>query len=492
MTVVTTRPNLADQWGGASVVGTGSPGSLVTALSDDDPNTYIDLDHTDHSFIRFAEPTIPAGAKVLTGRLRAQWLRVGSGDDGWVVTNFRMLDPASGQNIYGQVTDKVAPASLTTETVVVEQALGPYPHVTPTDIRADFYAHRGPNSSPVRINAIYYDTVYVAKPSTTVILPTGTQTSDTTPPVAWQNTLDSDGGPATSFEVKLFLGGSFVQGSGVVASGITTWTPTDSLVDGSWRADVRVAQTVNGEIHWSDFASSSFTVAIARPATPTMTLTSEPTLGRIKVLLSANSGAATTSLLQTQFSDDAGVTWEEVRGSPSTPVGGSSTVYDYEVANGTTRSYRARALHSYPEGNATSAWTVTQTSSWTGTDWWIKSLEDPSLNMVIPVRSQPSTTRTGRVGLFQPLNAKYPIAVLDKRSSASGLIVFRFTSDTDRDKFEALANEASVVLIQAPAGVQDWPDRFCALGDFERERAIDTSSGTYSFDSVQWTEVARP
>jgi hypothetical protein len=262
-----------------------------------------------------------------------------------------------------------------------------------------------------------------------------------------------------------------------------------------------VAQTVNGALHWSAWGSgtagsfSTFTVSIARPGVPTMTLTSQSASGRIQVELNDN-GATSTELFETQVSNN-GTTWVNLRTAEgngySAPSGGTATEFDYEAPMASTRYFRTRGIHIYPGFVfAASAWSATQTSSWTSTLWWVKPLNDPTLSRTVTVRSQPTSTRVARQGIFQPVGAQNPIAVIDKRAAPSGQIVFRFTSDSDRNAFEAIADDSSVVLIQAPAGVIDWPDRYVALGDYERERAQDTSVGTYTFDSFTWTEVERP
>jgi hypothetical protein len=498
MSVLTTRPNVTDTGGGADTEPSGT--TAVAALSDSLDTTYVVFTHNDHPFFRFAEPTIPAGAVVKAGRLRAR-LRKSTSSGEPLVFTWRMQDPDSGSNIYNLVKDKPIPSTTFTTITVLEDAKAGSVHVAPTDIRVDMYAHGAGDSPSASISALYFDTIYVAKPVADVISPTGTITGDTTPTVSWQNTLDPDGGPQKYFQVKTSTSSSpasaAIEDSGEVASGVVNWEPTTAISDGTRYAHVRVAQVVNGVKHWSDWDSQSFTVSIARPGVPTLTLTAESASGRIKVDLDDNAGSATTTLFHTQVSND-GTTWMDLRTDEgdglSTPTGGLATEYDYEAPIGGTRSFRTRALHAYAEGYAVSAWSSTATSSWTSTVWWVKPLGTPTLSMAVSVRSQPTTTRAGRVGYFQPLEAKYPIAVIDKRSSASGQIVFRFANATDRDAFEDLADDSSVVLIQAPSGTVDWPDRYCALGDYERERVIDNAGSIfpYTFDSVQWTEVSRP
>ena len=51
--------------------------------------------------------------------------------------------------------------------------------------------------------------------------------------------------------------------------------------------------------------------------------------------------------------------------------------------------------------------------------------------------------------------------------------------------------DGSPLLLQAPAAAY-WDDTWIAVSAFERTRAIDSEWGAYTFDSLAWTEVARP
>lgn len=480
-------------------------GGAAAALADDSRSTWVTFHHDDHPFFGFAEPTvgtgpnqIPPGAKVREGVLKAEARRSAAGDP--LMFNWHMYDPQSGTNILG-IRDDVGIPFLPNTFVVLTDVKKGNPHVNPSNILVDVYAHGSGSSPSVLFFALYFETIVVPRPTVTITNPVTTVTGDTTPPITWNSTLDADGGPQRYWHAKLYDTAADPDAdtssneSEEQEGGEASWTPEIALADDTWHAYVRVAQVVNGEKHWSAWAHQSFDVSIARPGVPTMTLTSEPNLARIKVLLTTNAGAATTTYYQTQFSDD-GTDWFDAWTAQgdgrSTPSGNAATIYDYEAPNGGTRSYRSRALHAYPEGYATSAWTATQTSSWTSDDVWLKSLESPSLNLTVMTRGQPSATRAGRVGLFQPLGAKYPIAVMDKRSTAAGQFDFICTSDSERDAFEALMDAPGVILIQTPANIEDWPDRYCAIADYERERAFDRAYEPYSFESIQWTEVARP
>lgn len=96
--------------------------------------------------------------------------------------------------------------------------------------------------------------------------------------------------------------------------------------------------------------------------------------------------------------------------------------------------------------------------------------------------------------MFQPLGSSYPIFITDTDGPNTGQIVFRCNNDSDRASLEVLARLRSPVLLQAPAGTQDWPagGRWVMLGDYSNERAADMASMAVTFDTLNWTEVATP
>src|SRR5690242_16878974 len=142
-------------------------------------------------------------------------------------------------------------------------------------------------SNEGRIYELYLDVTYVEQPTLTVDAPVDARTvTDTnTPPVSWTETLDSDGGARTGYQVRIFDSATFGAGgfdpstatpfedSGVVTDSLYPWQPSLVQPDDTYRAYVRVQQTVNGSAFWSDWAFSEYTIDVAVPADPTLTLT---------------------------------------------------------------------------------------------------------------------------------------------------------------------------------------------------------------------------
>lgn len=363
-----------------------------------------------------------------------------------------------------------------------------------------------------------YETVvtvyYVAKPTLNVATPTGTLTTTNVPLVTWANTLDGEGGAQTTFEVKVYSAAQYGAGgfsadtstptitSGITASATASWQPTVALANATYRAYVRTAQTVNGALHWSAWDFEGFTINVTAPSAPTLAATAQSLSGRIKLDLDDN-GAVSADRFELQRSTDSGVTWEPVRihedydltDNPGIivplSVGAAVSFYDYEAPNGTATGYRARTLHNYSGLYAASAWTSTQTATWTSTSWWIKDPEVPSLNMdlgAIRLTSYADVARTARQGVFQALGAVLPIIVSDTRAGATGAITLTLVATSEQDKLNALLDSLDTLLLQGPVA-HGHPDRYVRFGDHTSSRAIDRAWSVTTREALTWIET---
>lgn len=359
--------------------------------------------------------------------------------------------------------------------------------------------------SKVKLYEAYLDVVYVEKPTLTVDAPTGTLETSNHPTVEWSDTLDSDGGAQTYYEVKVFTkavaeaeGFDADTATGVVESEVqsgspTTWTPGAVLADGDYRAYVRVAQTVNSAQHWSDWAYESFSVEVALPALPTLTITPEDDDGRIRVAIEEGAeGDATTGGFQVQWSHD-GTTWTDLRTADGGGLaeGTSATLYDYEAPNGSQVKYRARAWHEY-EGaqRAWSDWTE-KAAVWESADRWLKHPTDPSLNVKVEPYSYPGSTRTARMGNFQPLGRTDPIVVADTRTARTGSLVLWVDDEEGQDALDAiLATLAPLLLQMAPQDKRK--DRWVQMGTVEEKSIVDKLAAEDALVTLEWVGVGRP
>lgn len=364
------------------------------------------------------------------------------------------------------------------------------------------------DGSGMRLVEAYVYAYYVLVPVTDVTAPTGTFTTNNRPAVTWANTLDGEGGAQTAYEVKVFSAAQYgaggfsadtspaTQASGIQNGAATTWTPPVGLANATYRAYVRVAQTVNGELHWSTWDFLGFTINTPAPATPTLVLTPQNSDGRIQIDLDDNAGSATTNAFLVQRSLDGGTTWENVRvldRQDGVVVGDDVTLWDYEAPNGAAVSYRAYALHDYSGAYTPSLAAASSSATWTSTDWWLKVPELPDLNMIVDVDSFAAWTMQVKQAIVQVLGRRNPVIVGDGRSSRAGTVVFKSWSQPARDALMELLDTDLVLLLQGPVLQMTEDDAlYLRAGEQTRTRIVDKARIRDVLDSIAFTEVDAP
>jgi len=378
----------------------------------------------------------------------------------------------------------------------------------------------------IRVSEVGYTSYYVDQPEvTSVTAPVdgSTLTTASAPLVQWKRWFDAteSGNDTKYWQVKLFKTPSGGW-SGFNASTNTTdllqesngtgdpqqWQPTVNLIDGTYRAYVRVATDVKGygtgvySALWSDWNYSGFTITVTRPGVPTsFTATASSANGRIALSatkVASGGGVAATDYIQFQRSTDSGTTWEDIRTDNGdgrvSAASGATTYYDYEVGNGVSAIYRCRGVDTYAAetGNSYSAWSSsTSATSWSSTDWWLKNPLLPSQNVVVNIHSLTEETRSARQGVFQAIGSSSAVVVSDTRGPSAGSVTFRVDSDEDKADLDTLVESTTPLLLQG-APDEHWSDRYIVLGDYSRTRAYDKAFAETSFDSTSWIEVESP
>jgi hypothetical protein len=492
MTVSTLRPDST-----TSNTGTLTGGATAHAVLSDDSDASYAHYLGQSSVVGLGDLTLPAGAVIKSVALRARSALFSGSANPLTLTV---------ENVPWSLTGavNVTWGVPTTVTFATRSAAGM------TDAELDGATLRLSTSGVVggiRAHEAYVDVTHVALPTLTADVDPASPISTTNQPtITWVNTLDSDGGAQTRFEVKVFddatyLGGGFDPDtstpdvtSGETSSSAAEWQVDEPLADDTYRAYVRVAQTVNGVLHWSDWDFVEFDVAVDLPAAPTFTATADSANARIQLDFDDNVGDATTDFFEVQRSLDGGVTWETVRqlvAGHLTPSGGTFQLFDYEAPNGVETDYRGRALHDYGSGSfAASAW-VTDAATWTSSDWWLKHPNRPALNTTVPIRSFQTVARAGRQGVFQPLGATHAVVVSDTEGPLAGTVVLRLDTTADQADLDALrAAVGPTLMLQSPPD-EGGPDYLVILNR-ERTRVTDMAAAAPSFDALEFVQVDRP
>lgn len=691
----------------SGVVVTGA--SAHAALADSSDASYIgDIDSGDTITLGFDDFTLPAGA-VITNAIGYYRIATTTGPAATYQINSSLPDSTSGTWPLPGAAVNLSPADGAF--ALIDQPSDAQLDASTITLFAD-----GGNFQPdaLRVYKLWLRVLYVTQPVVSADTPTGTLTTTNLPTIGWSWTPDSDGGAQTRYEVKVFTDAQYGAGgfdpdssTSTVSSGIkvgadTTWQLTQTLADDTYRAYVRVAQTVNGSLLWSAWDPVEFTIDVDVPGTPTLVATADNANARVGLTVTDVPGVVSTDWFELNRSTDGGTTWGPVRtldgtgtitlpwvaavgefasaadatshalvlpapfggiraddmliavvamdGNPTMtwpagwaeikdeagngsavrvavawkratggesgtitlttsasegggarilcvrgastatapevstgvsssaananpdslnpagwgteptlwiaamgldgnvaitagpsgyyefgntrwanasgasvataalmslaasadpgtfthtledsraftigvrPKNAAATVYDYEGGNGDTVSYRARAVHDYDGGSAASAWSATDSESWTGASWWLKHPERPDLNQAVLIRSFASRARAGRQGVFQALGASYPIVVSDTRSSQTGQITLRSDSDTEQAELDALLDTVGTLLIQPPTG--QGTDLYLRVTNHDRQRVVDAAVllGRV-FEVLDFVEVAAP
>lgn len=174
-----------------------------------------------------------------------------------------------------------------------------------------------------------------------------------------------------------------------------------------------------------------------------------------------------------------------IRPSQPTPL-----AYDYEAPNNPAVQYRVAAYSEVYDSY--SLWRDAAASvSWESAAWWLKHPFDPTLNMVVVPRSQPTRHRVARSAKHRVLGRSTPVVLSDVRESWEGELVLRLDTQAEQDDLDALLAEMVPLLLQAP-GDATWDDTWIVIDEQARTRVIDASWSEPTFDSLPWTEVDRP
>lgn len=291
MATVTVRPDATSSQTGA-VTGAANAHS---ALSDNSDSSYL----VGYTGVSLAAPSaLPSGAVWKEAKVRMRSKKTGA-------TNGRIWTAWGASAVPTTVTPGPFTISWSSFTTTV---LGTYTISTAPSTNSGTFTLV--DAASTQASELYVDYVYVAKPTLTVENPSGAYADNDQPDVTWTPTFDADGGAQTRYQVKVFSSAQYSAGgfsaatstatydSGQVASAAVTQALPEALEDGVYRAYVRVAQTVNGSLHWSDYAFSQFVITALPPATPaSITVNPDDLNARIEIDVAVGDGGDPTNLL---------------------------------------------------------------------------------------------------------------------------------------------------------------------------------------------------
>jgi hypothetical protein len=147
-------------------------------------------------------------------------------------------------------------------------------------------------------------------------------------------------------------------------------------------------------------------------------------------------------------------------------------------------------LHEYNGEWAASAWISTADSSWSSSSWWLKSPNQPDLNVAVEVREIQTISRAGRQGVFQALGATSVVVISDTRGPRTGEITLRTQTEAHQDALDALLDTTDTLLLHGPVG--QGPLGYVRFGNHSRTRAGKPADAAKTWETLEFVVVGSP
>lgn len=313
---------------------------------------------------------------------------------------------------------------------------------------------------------------------------------------------------STSFcETSSVVGSGGIRSDAIKVGGISPWilgedlrwTLTRDTPNGTYRAYVKVQQEWNGlGSHESDWSYIEWTQNVPGPPNPELTAVVDNNLNRVQVDFEPLGPTPPTVTYNVEFSDDAGITWELLRGGLQTPAGATNfhaTLFDYEAPLNQARWYRAQGYRQLGTILVASDYSNIAMATPLSNKFWLKDPLDPTKNMVLPV-SNDAPRHPRSQGIFAPLVADgytaFKIPVTGPQYGIEGDLELIFVGHDDVSgwtKFNEIYKPGRTLLFQYPTGEQ----HYIVLGaDLQQEWLLQDRSVRYRRVKTTYIEVAKP
>jgi hypothetical protein len=484
-------------------------------LGDNSDTTFVTRTSNNPTTWRFAltAPTIPTDEFICRIGHSIRWK--GGGNNASIgVNTYRSADPVP--TFYPSLTTDGRATITSTEVGVT----------TVNWLRTDASALRiawfdGTNNF-TSFNTTTYDiwsTVYTIKRSTAVPVAT-TMTASAFPavPVNVTNTIDweastqdfqnlrkinvelrVEASSSTSAESTPALSiGKFNYNALVTGTDQVTVAGATAIPNGTYKMYARATRNREGLAQidadqigaWS--SAITLTMNAALPNTPTVTTSVDTTQDKVTINVTpiATTGY-TVPLIDVERSDDGGTTWTEVRDGTDIAgtFGSASTFFDYEAPRAITVKYRARVSASFSGAVNTGLWSTPVNVVITPSLWHLKVPQTPALNAYdVRVVVNPSEDITEDLGVFRPLDRRYPVVVSGKLGGWDGEFTIATITAAEWDTIKALIEAQRVLLLQSPYG---W-DKYIRIVNGARTLIQGTTTTPRRRVTFQYVEVGSP
>lgn len=170
------------------------------------------------------------------------------------------------------------------------------------------------------------------------------------------------------------------------------------------------------------------------------------------------------------------------------PLPGGKILDDYEFTAGVQNHYRVRV---YDEGGAL-LHTYTDDITPLLSAPWLKSVARPYLNRSVMIAEAGDFGRRARVGVFDIVGARRPIAVSDVRGGRTYSLTIQTSTADEADAIDALLDGGEVLFLQTPDGYP-VPTGYYSVGDSVRSwRNAPPAQVPLRWHTLPLTEAAPP
>jgi hypothetical protein len=340
-----------------------------------------------------------------------------------------------------------------------------------------------------------------SNPPTAVITTPTSFTTTTRPHYSWIY-IDPNGDAQDRAEVYIFLAGTFSGGTvpdggghfdHYVVSDRRTFM-VDSTVDvpnGTHRMYLRVTDASGQQSSWYNL---NFTMSVTAPSAPTIAVVRDSTTYDQVVTVTKVGTPPAGHRVEVQYSDDAGVTWEPVRGSGTIGFSGTTAVFRDNEAPYGVRAYRTRTV--VPDPYLAGTWSSSVNATMTGDRWVLSS---PESGDTVVVRAQPDfkPSRPTGTAWYESRDRSQGIAVYSENLGPYRFSLTLWALDrATYDGVQALLAPPRTLLLRDPFG-RAW---YLAVTDDVDEEFIrsvanpdeTTELGFRHSIPLQLREVVRP
>lgn len=365
------------------------------------------------------------------------------------------------------------------------------------------------NGELAKVSEWSVDIDYNEIPVVNVVGPTSPVTGTTRPLVSWTYT-DPEGDLQSEYQVKVFNAAQVADpsfnadtsvpfsSSGWLAGQDGQWLVADNLTNDDYTAYVQVKQVWKGiGDHVSAWDSYTWTQAVPGPPQPLITAVPNNSQNWVQINLQPSSGSPATETYNVYYSDNAGVTYQLLRGGFQilADVNGLATVTDYEAPLNVARWYRALGFRTITTIKVASIYSDVAAVTPGTSKFWLKDPLAPSLNMAITVYDdKPRQDRNQ--GVFTPLSADgyntFKIIVSGPLYGIEGDITFVFVGPDDTSGYSDFLNiidSGRTLLLQYPTG----EEHYIRFGpEMSQEWMPDRTRVLYRKVKHTYFEVAKP